>query len=917
MSATLSQNNRVLHPAHPEYGFGIVRYVEEDAFGNERLQVAFDHLDNLLNVAPSDLEAVPDPLADAEAGKWGDHAAFQRKLAAGLILGENNLTGGFTKAAVQPLPHQAFLLDKVLSARRFGHVLADDVGLGKTVEAGLLLTCLMRREPPQRILVVCPAGLALQWQDEMDELFGLNFAIMGDNFDGGLPASWRSQPLVIAPIDRIKRDQYRELLTQVGTFDVVVCDEAHRLTAQRRFLTQKLDKTANYQLFEFLVQSRLIHHVENNDHSPRSPMLLLLSATPHQGDDERFLYLLHLVRPDLFQPDARPIEEQLTPIPLAETLTRTPKSRAVDWDGKPIFKGHTTTTLDVRWTPAELEVSRFLTEYILKSIDFARSSERAMQLVIQLVMHTFHKLAASSWPALEHALQRRLDSLNGRAARLNEFLQGQEDGDEDRDISDAVIPAQAFFDNERALLGTLLAQLRNLPSDSKWNNCAELLVELQRVEPGVKVLLFTQYRATLTMLVDRVHKLFPNDTIEVIHGDTTMENRRSARIRFETSSRFLLSTEAGGEGLNLQKACHVMINYDFPWNPMRLQQRIGRLDRYGQKELVRVFNLRVPDSWDQHISTRILERLEVIQRTMALAGPGTLEDYREMILGQIAEQIDATALFADSRSGAPPSDSEVDNWIRTALNSMSRWQKLFGADLGMSEDKTRLRPTLTSDHFKTAYRLACENHGIRLRDSRNSQNQPVPGVYNFDLPEAFRDPIFRPSRTVHIVFDRDLFSAVRGQELGTVRGQPIRPMFTGFGEPFTDWLFQTAMHARHAESAFAIKAAKNWPHGPGWLLVFALRCLGPARRLSVPDSLAPCFLKADGSVTALTAAEGMLLTQASEPCPNPLSPPDSAALTAARRVAQQILRDQAATRDPSARSAAGLSLLFAASITQS
>lgn len=916
MSASFSENSRVLHPAHPEYGFGIVRYIEQDAFGDERLQVAFDHIDNLQNVAPSELESVPDPLADAAGGHHGVLSAFKRKLAAGLVIGENNVTGGFTRAAVQPLPHQAFLLDKVLAADRFGHVLADDVGLGKTIEAGLLITCLMRREPPQRIMVVCPAGLALQWQDEMDEHFGLTFAILGENFDGKRATSWRAQPLIIAPIDRLKREEYRELLKQVGTFDLVVCDEAHRLTAQRRFLTQKLDKTANYQLFEFLVQSRLIRYVENNDQTPRSPKLLLLSATPHQGDDERFLYLLHLARPDLFQPDTRPVADQLTATALAETLTRTPKSRAVDWDGKPIFKGHTTTTLDVHWTQPETEVSRLLTQYILKSLDFARGSDRANQLVVQLVMHTFHKIAASSWAALEHALQGRLESLSGRAARLAELIQSHDEGDEADELPDFVLPTKEFFDNERALLETLLSQLQNLPNDSKWDHCASLLRDADRAESGVKVLLFTQYRATLRMLQTRLPSLFPSSAIEVIHGDIPLEERRSARVRFETTSRFLLSTEAGGEGVNLHRACHVMVNYDLPWNPMRLQQRIGRLDRYGQKEVVRVFNLRVPDSWDDHISTRILERIDVIQRTMTLAGSGTVEDYREMILGQVAEQIDASRLFASSQTGQQVSESEVDAWIRGAVESVERWRKLFDSEVGMTGDNARLRPTLTSDDFKAAYRLATENHSIRLRESRNSQNQFVPGVYNFDAPDAFRDPVFRPSRTMHVVFDREVFAAVRGQDLGTVRGQSIRPLLTGFGEPFTDWLFQTAMQARQAESAFSLRISKDWPHGSGWLLVYAARWLSKARRLPTPDSLIPCFVKQSGEVQVLSASEGMLLVETAEECPRSVALPTPEAVTAARKSAQQVLRDIAARRDPSARAAANLSLLLAASVTQ-
>ena len=151
-----------------------------------------------------------------------------------------------------------------------------------------------------------------------------------------------------------------------------------------------------------------------------------------------------------------------------------------------------------------------------------------------------------------------------------------------------------------------------------------------------------------------------------------------------------------------------MVNYDLPWNPMRLQQRIGRLDRYGQQRVVQVFNLRVPDSWDQKISTRILARLEVIQRTMSLTGAGQVEDYREMILGEIAEQIDVTQLFTESYKSGGVSNESVDEWVRGAVQSVKRWEALFGSELGMNADIARLKPTLTSDDFKTAFQLACE-----------------------------------------------------------------------------------------------------------------------------------------------------------------------------------------------------------------
>lgn len=914
MKTGTAANSRVIHRAHPEYGFGLVRYVEEDAFGNVRLQVSFDHLDGLEIVTPEVLDEVGEPLADAAAGRWGDVQAFRRKLAAGLIIGENNLTGGFIKAAVQPLPHQVFVLDKILSSDRFGHVLADDVGLGKTIEAGLLITCLMRREPPQRIMIVCPTGLALQWQEEMEEHFGLNFSIMGDNFEGKLTMSWRNQPLVIAPLDRLKREEYRELLKQVDPFDLVVCDEAHRLTARRQFLSQKLEKTANYQLFEFLVQSRLIRYVENNDQTLRSPRLLLLSATPHQGDDERFVYLLHLVRPDLFDPDKR-TSKPLTTALLTETLTRTPKSRAVDWDLKPIFKGHITKTLDVHWTQEETEVSGLLTEYILKSLDFVRESDRGRQLVVQLVTHTFHKIAASSWPALEQALQRRLNSLDGKVQKLSELLgSAKEDDGEDGDVRDFALPAQAFFENEKALLQTLLGRLRGLSKDSKWELCAQLLKQLEQAEPGARVLLFTQYRVTQEMLRERLEKLFPDVSVEMVHGDVKSVDRRSARIRFENESRFLISTEAGGEGVNLQKACHIMVNYDLPWNPMRLQQRIGRLDRYGQQRVVQVFNLRVPDSWDQKISTRILARLEVIQRTMSLTGAGQVEDYREMILGEIAEQIDVTQLFTESYKSGGVSNESVDEWVRGAVQSVKRWEALFGSELGMNADIARLKPTLTSDDFKTAFQLACEAQTISLRETRNSRNHFVRGVFNFDLPAAFRDPVFRPTRTIHVVFDRRVYADVRGQDLGNVRGQPIRPALAGFSEPVTDWLFQTAMNGRGGESAFALRAPREWLHGAGVLYVHALRWLGKSRRIRSPDSISIVFVKKTGEALQISPSDAMAFARTVEPATGGVVQIPETGEVAARKLAQMKIKDHALNRDAFARGAAGQSLLLIASV---
>jgi len=194
---------------------------------------------------------------------------------------------------------------------------------------------------------------------------------------------------------------------------------------------------------------------------------------------------------------------------------------------------------------------------------------------------------------------------------------------------------------------------------------------------------------------------------------------------------------------------------------------------------------------------------------------GLNKDYREMLLGEVAERIDPTRLFTQSLDGAEVSDGTVDGWIREAETSARRLLELMGEHGGFSGDPSGMRPTLGGDVFRFAFGLALERHGLRLQETRNSQNQFVPGVFHFRLPDAFRDPVFRPERTCHVVFDRDVFQRVRDEDLGRVRGQPIRPVLAGFGEPVTDWLFQSALEARPGGSAFVVKAGADWSHGTG------------------------------------------------------------------------------------------------------
>lgn len=904
MTTSITTHSRVIHSQQPELGFGWVRYVEEDVFGDVRIQVDFENESALQTVAPDDLLLLDEFAHPAGAAARASRQAVLRRILCGAVLGENNLTGSFLHTSTQPLPHQAFALDKILGKDRFGHLLADDVGLGKTVEAGLIVATLRRGSPSYKVLVVVPASLALQWQDEMEEHFGLHFTIMGKDFAGKGVRGWQNQSLVIASLDALKRPEYASILKQVGPFHLVICDESHRLTAKRNMLSKDLEKSQNYQLFERLVADRTIEFVADASGVPRSPRLLLLSATPHQGDNLRFNYLLNLIRPDLFPlPPPKQDPGDFDQDALKETVTRTPKSMACDWDGRQLFKGHQTTTCRIQWSETELAASRLLTDYIQSSLS-SSTTGAGWQLVIQLVMHTFHKIAASSWHAIGETLTARKKML------LNQGPTSVVDDEED-DLGLSSVgwnePDKAFCERESERLDKIIAAIGDLDTDSKWNRFYELLREFDRKEPGCHILIFTQYKHTQKYLARMLQDEFPGEIVELVNGDVPLDERRNARHRFEEDSRFMVSTEAGGEGVNLQKASHIMFNYDLPWNPMRLQQRIGRLDRYGQEHLVCVVNLLVPDSWDALISTRILERLEVIQSALDGVTDG-MEDYRDMLLGEIADSIKPEEMFAEHiASGKMPDDQQIDEWVNQALESKDRWKQLFSEGLGLGHDQMPVKCPLEADDFRRAYAYALSGYGIKLQETRTRDNKYIADVYHYTLPPAFRDPILRPTREYYVVFDRDRYNAVRDEKLGQARGQDIKPSLAGFSEAVTDWVFQAAFHGKADESVAGVGVSAHAGIETGWLLAYALRWQYPVRRLLAPDSMCYVWVDANGKPSELdtrTVCDYMVKLEKGSEHPIPASahiPQD-----VAKPLVQSCLRRVVASRSDSARSIAGL-----------
>ena len=270
--APIQPNDRVYQPDKPERGYGIVRLIEESMLTDERTcQVQFEWVPRLVAVPEQALQIATKLVGGQviSAHDLGGVEELQRRLSAALVMAENSQTAAFIRSFAMPLPHQAFLLEKVLSGKRFGHVIADDVGMGKTIEAGLIIAAFRQRNPQCRVLVLCPAGVVLQWQDEMDEHFGLVFDIAGRDFKVDRASTWDSHSLVLASLDTLKQERLRDTLKAIPPFDLVVCDEAHRLTARREFLSNDLYRTVNYRFIEWLTQEHLVSWENNSDGSPR------------------------------------------------------------------------------------------------------------------------------------------------------------------------------------------------------------------------------------------------------------------------------------------------------------------------------------------------------------------------------------------------------------------------------------------------------------------------------------------------------------------------------------------------------------------------------------------------------------------------------------------------------------------------
>ena len=545
---------------------------------------------------------------------------------------KNETAGGFLSSlasGIIPLPHQLHVLNRAMETNNIRYILADEVGLGKTIEAGMIIRELKSRGLVSRILVVCPTGLVTQWASEMQEKFHEKFQVilpsdydtirrLTDNDD-----VYGQFDQVISPMDSIKPiekhagwseekvEKYNEerIYSIINSgWDLIIIDEAHRVAGSS-------GEVARYKLGNLLAQA--------------SPYLLLLSATPHNGKTEPFLRLIRLLDADAF-PNAKSIvREQVAPF-----LIRTEKREVIDNNGNLLFKNRITHLVTISWDERnnlQRELYEMVSSYVAKTYNKAlRNRKKNMCLIFLLII--MQRMVTSSTAAIRQSLERRLNVLLEQRTCVGNLR--EEDLDE-LNIEDGVEDALEAISLDMELEIEELKQIISLAKQAQFQNqdakVEPLLNEIDAIlseDRTQKVIIFTEFVATQTylqeLLVNRGY------TVTILNGGMSIDERNAAMQEFKTSTSIFISTDAGGEGLNLQFA-NIIINYDLPWNPMKIEQRCGRVDRIGQQRDVHIYNFIVGETVENRVREVLEEKLSVILKEMGV------DKYSDVLDSEVAE----------------------------------------------------------------------------------------------------------------------------------------------------------------------------------------------------------------------------------------------------------------------------------------
>ncbi len=717
---------------------------------------------------------------------------------------------------VDPLPHQiTAVYEAMLPRQPLRFLLADDPGAGKTIMAGLLIKELIARGDLRRCLIVCPGSLAEQWQDELHRRFHLPFEIMtNDKFEAARTGNWfLENDLTIARLDKLSRneDVQQKLSAPDCRYDLIVCDEAHKLSAT--FFGGEVKYTKRYRLGQLL--SGLTRH------------FLLMTATPHNGKEEDFQLFLALLDGDRFEGKFRDGVHQ---VEVSDLMRRMVKENLLKFDGRPLFPERIAYTVPYKLSDAEARLYKEVTDYVREEFNRAEALQNDRRAgTVGFALTILQRRLASSPEAIYQSLRRRRERLEKRLRELELLQRGIAapalalaspvlDADDVEDLEEAPeneveAAEEEILDQATAAatlaelkieiatlarLEALSAEVRRSGQDTKWRELSHLLGEIftptglgGRVgettvpygagqipkpvpSPRQKLVLFTEHRDTLSYLERQIGSLLGRpQAVVLIHGGMGREERRKAQTSFlhDPTVQVLLATDAAGEGINLQRA-HLMVNYDLPWNPNRLEQRFGRIHRIGQTEVCHLWNLVAEETREGDVYRRLLEKLE--EARQALGGQvfdvlgklqfdgrplrdllieairyGDQPEVRARLTRAIEHGVDRPHLEGLIEDRALAHDVMDSSRVARVREAMER------------AEARRLQPHYIESFFLEAFKRL--GGTVRQREPRRYEITHVPApVRNRDRQIGTGDPVL--ARYERITFEKELI-APQGQPL--------------------------------------------------------------------------------------------------------------------------------------------------------
>src|SRR3954447_22086124 len=525
---------------------------------------------------------------------------------------------------VQPLPHHIrAVYGELLPRTPLRFLLADDPGAGKTIMAGLYIKELLLRDDVRQCLIVAPGGLVEQWQDELFFKFGLRFDLLTNQLiDSQVNLNvFESNPLLIARMDQLSRNEQLQAQLKETEWDLIVVDEAHRMGAH--YFGGKLEKTKRFQLGELL--GEITRH------------LLLMTATPHSGKEEDFQLFLTLLDRDRFE------GKQKKSTDLTGIMRRMVKEDLLTFDGKKLFPERIAETVPYELTALEYDLYEDVTHYVREGMNRAERIGGKRKNTVGFALTVLQRRLASSPEAIYKSLVRRSERLERKKQEIlngtyretepaidlsgidNDDYNADEIEELEEELLDAATAAQTVEElnaelQELADLIKTARLVREAGTDRKWTELSTILQDHALVTDANgwprKFIIFTEHRDPLDYLQDKIGSLLGKpDAIKAIHGGVRRGERRQITEEFTKNRdvQTLLATDAAGEGLNLQ-AAHLMVNYDLPWNPNRIEQRFGRIHRIGQEEVCRLWNLVASNTREGEVFTRLLVKIEEMRK---------------------------------------------------------------------------------------------------------------------------------------------------------------------------------------------------------------------------------------------------------------------------------------------------------------